>query len=302
MPENISQSWYKRWPSTEFAETIVLNCEEYGLLQRFRDHSIVNNGIEDDQELIQRLGARFGLSRYKLKKLWPRIENFFTLRDQRFVYEQDEQERHQLFIIRGKRQLAGRLGAQARWSERDRTASDGENVPMANAMANAISLPSGLPSEVEVEVESRREVSSAAAITRGHAASAAAAAESPPTTQASQELTNPHDDRNRRAFEALSVRCAELQMPVPSPDLAVEVVKKFTHLSPEEAARALPRFPDQRNAALWLSKSVLEIELEAARQATALHGDRKPTAKEQHQQHMLERARQVDAKRQGGSG
>lgn len=285
MAENTSQSWYKRWPHNEFAETIVLNCEEYGLLQRFRDYSIVNNGIENDLELIQRLGARFGLSRYKLKKLWPRIENFFTLREQRFLYEQDEQERHQLFIIRGKRQLAGRLGAQARWTDRDKVASGGENLPMASAMANAIGLPPGLPSEVEVEVDVEVE------------------GEPPPPTPASEspgggggaplsaQVVTDED------FRQIAQRALDLGMAAPARSLAAKIRKKFGDRPIESVIRALVRWEGQEHVGLWGAKSADDFDLEAARQGSDL--SRKQSQRELDNAQLLDRARERDRKKAG---
>ena len=77
----MDQSWYKRYPRDEVAETSILKCDEYGALQRFRDYSLIHGGIEDDQEVIRAIGETFRLSKYKSNKIWTVIENFFTLRD-----------------------------------------------------------------------------------------------------------------------------------------------------------------------------------------------------------------------------
>lgn len=294
------QAWYKRFPRDEVAEMLVLKCDEYGALQRYRDYSLINGGIEDDESLILRIGAAFHLSKYKVKKIWPVLEKFFTLRDGRFFYEQDELNRDTRFEISCKRQLAGKLGAQRRWSDRDK--------PLDFAIPPENILPSksdGKPGgEVEAEPDTSREVSAAAATTMGQDQAAAAGpspqletqtprAQAPPT----QELTNPHDDPEQRAFQAVSARCVELGMPIPSPDLAHQVVKKFPEFAIEDVARSLPRFPDQQNAGLWLKKSAVEIRMEAQRQQDSPGTKAKPSARDEHNKRMMDRAHELDRQR-----
>jgi hypothetical protein len=86
-------------------------------------------------------------------------------------------------------------------------------------------------------------------------------------------------------------------MPIPSPNLAHQVVKIFPDFPIEDVAKSLPRFPDQQSAALWLSKSPAEIRMEAERQQASPAPAAKPTAREQHNQRMMERAREIDRQR-----
>ncbi|MBF6570489.1 MAG: hypothetical protein IVW54_16605 [Candidatus Binataceae bacterium] len=303
------QSWYKRWPRDEMSELSILRVDEYGTLQRYRDYSLIHGGIEDDEQTIFRIGATFQLTKYKVKKLWPLVEKFFTLREGRFFYEQDELERDSMFVISCKRQLAGKLGAAARWSDRNKVPEIATETAIANGMANGNSLPSNLDGkrggEVEADTDTTRGVSPAAATTRGPDEAAAAAGpspnvQSPPRTEQplpTQDVTNPHHEPEQRAFLAVSARCAELGMPIPSPDLAHQVVKKFPDFPIEDVAKSLPRFPDQVSAALWLSKSAVEITMEAQRQQDSPGPAAKPTARDQHNKRMMDRAHELDRQR-----
>lgn len=285
--ETADQTWYRRYPRDEAAETTVLTCEEYGTLQRFRDYSLIHGGIENDLKLIQRIGESFHLSKYKLNKIWNVIENFFTVRDGRFFYESDESERSALFVISCKRSLAGKLGASARWSDRNKVPSEGQNLPMANAIPLLSGLPSENPGEPELETDT----------TGGNP---------PPPTPASEhgggggsppvEVVKTITDQE---FMAIAQRAVDLGMAVPTRKLAVRLRQKFAILPIEDVVKILVRWEGQEHVGLWDKKTSADFELEASRQAS---GDRKPTArasaKETHQAEMLDAARELDRRRQ----
>ena len=280
--DQADQTWYRRYPRDEAAETTVLTCEEYGTLQRFRDYSLIHGGIEDDQEIIRRIGASFQLSKYKLNKLWNRIENFFTVRDGRFFYEADETERSALFVISCKRSLAGKLGASARWSDRNKAASDGQNVPMANAM----NLPSGLPSENPGEPEPETDTTGGNPPPPTPASEPGGGGGSPPA-EIAQLVTD-------QEYLAIAQRALDLGMAVPTRKLALRLRQKFSDRPIEAVVKILVRWEGQEHVGLWDKKTVADFELEAARQVS---GDRKPSGREQHQREMLDAARELDRQR-----
>jgi hypothetical protein len=285
----MDQSWYKRYPRDEYAETSILRCDEYGTLQRFRDYSLIHGGLEDDIVSIIRIGATFQLSKYKVTKIWNVIEKFFTLRDGRYFYEQDELERDSMFVISCKRQLAGKLGAAARWSERNNSPKDATESVMANGMANGNRLPSESDGKRGGEPELEQETTGGNPPPPTPASENGGGGGSPPPE--SGQLTTDHE------FLAIAQRALDLGMAVPTRQLAARVRRKFSDRPIEAVVKSLVRWEGQEHVGLWDKKSVSDFDLEAARQASPASGDRKPTSKEQHQREMLDAAREVDRQR-----
>src|ERR1043166_5301657 len=241
-----SQRWYKRYPSDELAMTIGLTCEECGFLQHLRDYSLDNNGIPDDEVEFRRIASAWLVSRYKLKKLWKKIEKFFTLRDGFFFFEDDEHQRAVVIDISSKRRSAGHLGASARWSESAHSAAVVAGASMAIAITPA---PEPYTEEPAAAIPTRVE---------GAAAAASSCA----------NKTNAVAD-----LETLVIRSHELGMAAPTSAFAAKMRAKFFNVD----FRTLPLFPGQKSVGLWLQKSEQEIRAEIERQHPP--PDKKPPAK-----------------------
>jgi hypothetical protein len=67
-------------------------------------------------------------------------------------------------------------------------------------------------------------------------------------------------------FKAISIRCMEVGLPVPSLPLVSEILSKFPGKTGAEVAAILPLFPGQTTPGLYIHKSGAEIEAEFARQ------------------------------------
>jgi uncharacterized protein YdaU (DUF1376 family) len=269
-----SNPYYQRFPRDEFADTIHLTCEEYGLFQRLRDYSWHHEGIPDTEDSFKRLAKIFQLSKYKFEKTWRALENLFTLSEGFFFYERDESKRLRVVDISAKRRQSGLLGAERRWSTRHETASNGvetasldDGKRMANAisdatldgMANAAHHHQN-PESSEVEVPPPPPTP----------AESGGGGASPPGSLSDQQLGKPVSDH-----EAYNQRCEELGMPAMGKGLAKKLRAKFPRQwSQADISAALVRFPGQTHPGMWEAMELNQILTEGKRQAT----ERKPAA------------------------
>lgn len=279
-----SNPYYQRYPRDEWADTGFLNCEEYGALQRLRDFSWHHEGIPDDAAFfLKRLPGVLNISRYKLKKLWPVLENFFTLRDGFFYYESDESKRLKLVEITSKRRTAGKLGALSRWSDVRSAEAEADGKRMANAIPVAMDLEwqtDGIPEPEPYTPE-------------GSSSSSGVVGSSPPAEEA-EAPPGERSEQNQQLAEtgvefhqAVSNHCAKLGLKIPNAELTAKLRKKFPELPSGALIRHLPRFPGQESPGLWLRYSLDDLAAEAARQSQGL---RKPSGKE----HLIAEARAID--------
>lgn len=257
-PMRRPQPYIQRYPDRELMDTCELNCEEYGFLQRLRDFSMARGGIPDSEDTFKRLAKTFHISAYKLKKLWPVLENFFERREGFLVFPPDEEKRLQVIDGSHKRRVAGRLGASVRWSRNvaefpkqdtdapsNAISADGE-VPMAN---NGIPEP---PPDSRT-IENIREPP-------------------PPPTPSIEpgggggvplvsQLTEAE-------YSAVCQRAAAQGLQAPSRTLANRIRVRFAPLDFENFLRVLVRVPNQNSPGLWESINQENLIAEAQRQAT----------------------------------
>lgn len=258
-PPVYKQPWYRRYPKEELAETIQLTCEEYGFLQRLRDYACQHGGIPSDEDFLKRISRVCQLSRYKFKKLWPQIENFFTLRDGFYVYEADEVWRLEVQEINANRKIAGEKGARSRWNN---TPGVQTEIPFPDD-GKRIDLPlaNGWHSEPESEADIER--------VEGPPPPPTPSAEGgggPPLTLA-KSVTDSD-------FTVFANHCAQLALPMPARATAIRMLEKFPGLTMLQIIDRLPRFIRQEHAGLWLSMPIEQIDKEVQEQL-----QRKPNAK-----------------------
>lgn len=255
-----SNPYYQRFPRDEFADTGHLTCEEYGLFQRLRDWSWHHEGIPDSKDSFKRLARMFQLSRYKFEKLWNGIENFFTLSNGFFTYENDEKKRLTIVDISTKRKKAGQLGAEARWSTRHQTADSGMANGMANAMANGpVPDMANEPHHHQNPDPDSREVPPPPQTPPEEHGGGGA-----PPVESNQELGEVVTDH-----EALNKRSTELGMPGMGKQMAKKIREKFPRQwSQREITAALVRFPGQESPAMWGALELSQLIEEAKRQAS----------------------------------
>jgi hypothetical protein len=254
-----NQPWIQRYPSEELAGAqLALTCEEAGALQRFRDFSFYNGGIPANEKFLLSLARSFQLSRYKFRKIWPVLENFFEITDAVFYFPADEEKRSQRLVVLAKRQISGKKGAESRWGKVLDGCSQSGDIVIANQMANAIPFAMAEP-EVEPETE---------------------LGEPPPPTPSSTEQVAGGGGVKRELsdveYVAIAKRSNDLQMAAPTRRLAAKVLRTFGELPVQEVLELLVRWPGQTSAGLWGSKSLQEFKQEARRQRGG-NSSRKPT-------------------------
>lgn len=245
--------WYRRYPEREMAgEQRVLTNEEFGFMTRLRDYAWENEGFPNDEIFLKRFAKTVQLSAYKLKKLWPVIDNFFKEIDGKMYYEEDESHRFREAGKSAKCKIAGILGAKERWKERNRKAvqmpltCDGERYsgPHHSEMANH-----GYP-DLDREEEISTTGEPAAATVQGVATAA--------PTQLTTTLTEAE-------HQAIGVRSMELHMQAPDRALALKLKSHFG-LPVCDLIPLLVAFPGQTSPGLWLHKSMQDLGLERSRQ------------------------------------
>jgi hypothetical protein len=285
MPQN--QPWYPRHPKDELSgPTMVLTCEEKGFLGCLRDWSWVNGGIPDQEEILRNLAKSFLLSTYKFKKLWPRLRNFFEVRDGLLYYPEDEMERRTRVEIIAKRKLSGELGAFTRWGNRDQdsrvdvqTTVDHDSKCHFETMAND-SQPPPQPQPHRTVGEPPPPPTPSSEQVGGGGAPPDQSSE-PPGQQIQVSLSD-------QDFHAICQRTISLGMAAPSRSLASRVRAKFGGKTITELVQTLIRWEGQKHAGLWDDKKPEDFELEFWRQQ---NGGRKPNARDE----QIRRAGEVAA-------
>lgn len=241
--------WYRRYPEREMAgEQRVLTNEEFGFLTRLRDYAWENEGFPNDEIFLKRFAKTVQLSVYKLKKLWPVLENFFKEVDGKMYYEEDESHRFREAGKSAKCKIAGILGARERWKEKNRKAvqmplnPDGERYsgPYPSEMANH-----GYP-----DLDRDRSITEEVAAAPVQATAAA--------SQIAHTL-------NETEHQAIGVRSMELHMQAPDRTLALKLKSHFG-LPVRDLIPLLVQFPGQTSPGLWLHKSIEDLGLERSRQ------------------------------------
>ncbi len=245
--------WYKRFPEREMAgEQHLLTNEEFGFFTRLRDYAWQNGGFPNDEIFLKRFAKTVQVSAYKLKKLWPIVENFFKEIDGKMYYEEDEEVRFREAGKSAKCKISGILGAKERWKQRNQEAvqmplsSDGDRYrgPHPQKMAN-----DGYPDpDRDPEI----------LITEEPAAAIVEAAATAEPTGITTVLTETEQ-------QAIGVRSMELHMQAPDRALALKL-KNHYGLPVCDLIPLLVRFPDQNSPGLWLHKSIQDLGVERARQ------------------------------------
>lgn len=278
----VRQPWIPCHPADELATLMALNCDETCLLVKLRWFSFVNFGIEDDEITLKRLAKSFHLSAYKFKKVWPRIEKFFTKLNGRIYYPDDERERLRSTEMRDKRSVSGGLGANARWGNGEVQEIRAQNLDLSGdgtCHPDEVAFATG-----EKWPPQPHHNSEAVDNAEGHPH---------PPGQAAADAPTPGSDAGNGADPVVQ-RAIDLGLPKPSAQLAREVREKFPDLAPAELAARLPRFPGQNSPALWRTMSRVDLEDETRRQSS--DSGRKPSAKDEQAQRVMARAIERDKK------
>jgi hypothetical protein len=293
-----TQLWLQRYPAEELSGLQRgLDPNQFYLFTQFRDLMFVNGGLPDSDPFLEGLARNFGISKYKFRKCWPVVKNFFEKFSGVLVYEEDEQRRIMQANVSAKRKIAGRLGAQSRWglgnSNSPETAETGRinggkayGKRMANdgyreeiIRENTGEPPPPTPSSAP-EAEN----------TAGGGSTPENTATEPQVEQNTVHETMP--DIGESDFHRIAERAIELGLAAPSRPLAARIRKKFSNLPIGDATQLLIRWEGQENVGLWDSKTRADFEIEAMRQQ---HPPRKkPTQTEKTRQELIDWARTVD--------
>jgi len=110
---NRDQPWCPRYASEEISGLCELTCEQFGLVQRFRDLAWGNLGLPTEDARLEQIAINScGLSRYKFRKYWPLLKKFFIEVDGALVFERDEEHRATAREKIDKSRESGKLGAE----------------------------------------------------------------------------------------------------------------------------------------------------------------------------------------------
>jgi hypothetical protein len=271
-----NQPWIQRYPSEELAGAqLALTCEEAGALQRFRDFSFYNGGIPANEKFLLSLARSFQLSRYKFRKIWPVLENFFEITDAVFHFPADEEKRSQRLVLLAKRQISGKKGAESRWGKVLDGCSQSGDIVIANQMANAIPFAMAEP---EPELEPDTSTGEPPPPPTPSASMAGGGGAPNPTNALTQNLPEP-------VYRAICQKTIDLGMAIPSRKLAQKIWEKFPGRPIDAVVQSLVRWEGQLHAGLWGEKTLQDFELECFRQA---NGGRKPSASDQRARHVYE--------------
>ena len=264
----MNHEWHPRRPKDEIVNLMALTCEEFGFLQRLRDFAWVNGGIPADEEFVLRLARSFQLSGYKFRKIWRRIENFFTIQEDCYMYEPDEDERKEKVQNIAKSRYFGKLGALKRWGKQPETIpdqiSDQDSPPysppypetMANYRDNnnrqiEDQLPPPTPSM------------------------------EPSSGSGTADLSIPTE-----THQAICQRALDLGMAAPVFKVIGWIYQQFSG-DHEAIVAGLVRWEGQKHAGLWGTKTRQEFELEAFRQRSTIR-------KETQNERLLRQSRELD--------
>jgi hypothetical protein len=272
-----NQPWCPRYAADELAgPTMTLTCDEFGLLQRLRDYSWKNGGIPNDEELLKKLGKTFLISAYKFKKIWPRLENFFEIRDGLLFYSDDEQERRGQVLNIAKSKLYGKIGAAKRWGNRQAASIDGQPQPDSPPIESpAFSVGENLAAENGYpQSQSHTQVGEPP----------------PPPTPSTDEGGGGGTPLAVDEYQQIAQRALDLGMAAPERRLAVQVRQKFGDRPIAAVLESLVRWEGQEHVGLWATKTADDFDLEAARQQSG-GPSRKRSQREQENEVLMARAR-----------
>ena len=288
--KNPAYPWYAKDYITD--DCRALDPLARGLYRDLLDHSWINYGFPADEDFIRDLFKNaLGVSKYKFKKIWPQLKNFFTEIEGRYYHEKQEELRRKEDQFRAKQKKNGQKGNIVRWSrQRDlRLEPEQESYPQTIPTATVWGspndpLPPPLPSPGNTETnvtpppppppDSRQEGEEASPVSSN-----------PPPRNGEPgikpEESTPRDtgppDKALTAdeYRQFCEHCATVQgldhsrgVSIPSRDLCRRIKKKFQGLPVPEILRRLPKFQNQNSPGLWDSISRENLELEALRQQT----------------------------------
>lgn len=293
-----TQLWLQRYPAEELSGLQRgLDPNQFYLFHHFRDLMFVNGGLPDDEQFLEGVARNFGISKYKFRKSWPVVKNFFEKFSGVLVYEEDEQKRLVQSQISAKRKISGRLGAQSRWGYENQEASDASETGRTNggkAYGKRMANDSSREENIREYREEPPPPTPSSAPEPESTAGGGSPHENPVTETQAQQNTppEPQPDISETDFHHIAQRAITLGLAAPSRPLAARLRKKLSHLPIEGTTQLLIRWEGQENVGLWDSKTRADFEIEAMRQAHPV--PKKPTRSEQARQELLDWARAKD--------
>lgn len=278
-PSNIinrQQPWVPRYALEELGGDLLgLNCECFGFVQRLRDLAWANFGLPTSEEKLMEIGLSFRFSRYKFKKYWNDLKNFFTEKDGRLYFTRDLEHREAALEKSSKLQESGKLGAEIR---KQRNGYHRPSVPKVGHGQAILFDGNQQPHPDPDFYNPIEEVTSTATTTEYPQTPMAAEAEvSPPVLVNNgngNAVTRSLSDEDYQIFIR---HCETTQLQIPSRTLCQRIRDKFPDLECFEIMAFLPRLSNQQSPALWAALTAEQLMLESQRSSP---GGRKPTARE----------------------
>jgi len=253
--------YYPRYAKDELASELrILPPEARCLANDLRDWSWAHGGVEDSEDVLFAIAKTFGFSKYRFRKFFPLVKNFFTPRDGFLFWSEDEGYRAKVIDISTKRRIAGKLGGITKSKKAQLEASGQEVLPLANATclpdkpppsSPAFATTTPPPPETEPVVSNRE--------TAGGG------------EEVEKIISNGNGmDQGAEDQRVLSEHCHQLGLPAPSRTLTVVLRAKFPELAIDQVIQRLPRFDGQTGPGLWRGMSREQLEREVERQKNSV--------------------------------
>jgi hypothetical protein len=259
-PSNIinrQQPWVPRYALEELGGDLLgLNCECFGFVQRLRDLAWANFGLPMSEEKLMEIGLSFRFSRYKFRKYWSELKNFFTEKDGRLYFTRDLEHSEAAIEKSAKLQESGKLGAEIR---KQRNGYQRASVPKVGH-GQAILFDGNQDPDPDIEEHLPPPPTETRPVVDDRA-TAGGGGEVEKIIQTGNGMGTPEADHR-----AILEHCHRLGIPAPSRTLSIELRAKFPGWPIAQVLQNLPRFENQTSPGLWRGMGPESLRAEAERQ------------------------------------
>lgn len=255
---NRDQPWCPRYAAEEISGLCELTCEQFGLVQRFRDLAWGNLGLPLEETRLEQIAVNScGLSRYKFRKFWPLLKKFFIEVDGALMFERDEEHRIAAREKIDKARESGRLGSDIK---KVRSIQSAENQKISTEFSTRV--PSGTlqQQQQQQELELQDSKTATAAETTGIVSMAEAVAAAADTQSIESKRKPPEREQASRYPESQKLIATCGRFSDVTPDFVEKLASLAKSVEPElddgrlcDAIRATFKREKQESAGLWLT-------------------------------------------------
>ncbi len=261
--------WFKVFADEEVSTVMDMTHEECGLFTKLRWYAVTRGSFSGDADEMWPQAKNFcGISRFKFRKLLPRVLKYFTQTDDGFCFGRDEERVSESRSNIAKARKSGQIGAQARWGSR--TEPPRQPTPISDATAYADQPTSRSREDIGVEPPpptDTRELGDPTEVVGGGG----------PT----QTTENTEQD----GYQEFAAHCKDKGLPAGTRKLWSRIKTKFPGSPTADILKNLPKFDEQYSPGLWDNHSQQALFNESQRK---LQPEKKPAARKSQATLMLE--------------